>query len=89
MLRELAFGVRRFNDIQRNTGAPRETLSLRLDKLEATGVIERRPYSEHPPRHEYFLTDAGEAISPILRGLREWGERFASPTTTDKRSARQ
>jgi DNA-binding HxlR family transcriptional regulator len=85
VLRELGFAVRRFNDTQRNIGAPRETLSLRLDELEAAGVVERRRYSEHLPREEYFLTAAGEAMAPILRGLRERGEGFATPAITDKR----
>ncbi len=79
VLRELGFGCRRFNDIQVNTGAPRETLALRLRKLEEAGLVERRRYSEHPPRDEYFLTDAGEEIAPVLIELRKWGERHATP----------
>jgi DNA-binding HxlR family transcriptional regulator len=79
ILRELRFGVRRFSDIRTNTGAPRETLTVRLRKLEEAGVIERRRYSEHPPRDEYVLAEAGDAISPILQALRSWGERYARP----------
>jgi len=77
VLREVNFGVRRFNDIRTNTGAPRETLSARLRKLEECGLIARVRYSEHPPRDEYVLTEAGEALRPVLRSLREWGERYA------------
>jgi DNA-binding HxlR family transcriptional regulator len=79
ILRELGFGVSRFGDIRRNTGAPRETLSTRLRKLEAAGAIVRRRYSEHPPRDEYVLTDAGTALLPVLRQLREWGAEYATP----------
>jgi DNA-binding HxlR family transcriptional regulator len=78
ILREIGFGVHRFNDIRHNTGAPRETLAIRLRKLEEVGVISRRRYSEHPPRDEYLLTEAGEALMPVLRQLRGWGERFAA-----------
>jgi DNA-binding HxlR family transcriptional regulator len=78
ILREIGFGVHRFNDIRHNTGAPRETLAIRLRKLEDVGVISRRRYSEHPPRDEYLLTEAGEALMPVLRQLRGWGERFAA-----------
>lgn len=78
ILREIGFGFHRFNDIRHNTGAPRETLAIRLRKLEEVGVISRRRYSEHPPRDEYLLTGAGEALMPVLRQLREWGERFAA-----------
>ncbi len=79
VLRELGFGVHRFNDIQVNTGVPRETLALRLRKLEETGLVERRRYSEHPPRDEYFLTEAGEDFSPVRGALRRWGERHVTP----------
>jgi DNA-binding HxlR family transcriptional regulator len=78
VLRELNFGVHRFKDIQINTGAPRETLALRLHKLEDAGLIERRQYSDRPPRDEYLLTAAGREAVPILRSLRRWGERHAS-----------
>jgi DNA-binding HxlR family transcriptional regulator len=77
VLRELGFGVRRFNDIRDNTGAPRDSLVTRLRELEAAGLIERRQYSEKPPRDEYYLTKAGEAIGPVLRELRLWGETYA------------
>lgn len=77
VLRELGFGVRRFNDIRANIGAPRDSLATRLRELEEAGLITRRQYSERPPRDEYFLTEAGEAIGPVLRELRVWGETYA------------
>jgi len=46
-------------------------LTARLRKLEQAGVIERRQYSQRPPRHEYLLTDAGQALRPILLALKE------------------
>ncbi len=76
MLRELTFGVHRYNDIQANTGAPRDRLSLRLRQLEDAGVITRRRYCEHPPRDEYLLTSAGMALTPVLRELQNWGETY-------------
>jgi DNA-binding HxlR family transcriptional regulator len=79
VLREIGFGVHRFKDIQVNTGAPRETLALRLRKLEEAGVIERRRYCDHPPRDEYLLTDAGRELTPVLGTLRAWGERHVTP----------
>jgi DNA-binding HxlR family transcriptional regulator len=76
VLRELGFGVRRFNDIRANTGAPRDSLATRLRGLEASGLIIRRRYSDHPPRDEYLLTEAGTAMKPVLRALRKWGETY-------------
>ncbi|HEX3712449.1 MAG TPA: winged helix-turn-helix transcriptional regulator, partial [Trebonia sp.] len=42
--------------------------------MEAAGVLERRPYSEHPPRYEYELTEAGQELRHVLRALRTWGD---------------
>jgi DNA-binding HxlR family transcriptional regulator len=88
VLREINLGIRRFNEIRINTGAPRETLSARLRKLEDGGVITRRPYSEHPPREEYLLTKAGEALAPVLGSLRRWGETYAQPGMDGARQIR-
>ena len=76
-IREITFGNRRFDQIARNTGAPRDRLAARLRALEAAGVIERRAYSDHPPRHEYFLTPSGEDLRPVLTALRAWGDKWA------------
>jgi DNA-binding HxlR family transcriptional regulator len=79
IVRELSFGVSRFSDIRHNVGAPRETLATRLRKLEDVGIVTRRRYSDHPPRDEYVLTEAGQALAPVLDSLREWGEQYAAP----------
>ena len=76
-IRELGFGVTRFNDIQVKTGAPRASLAARLRELEDAGLVERRRYSSRPPRDEYVLTAAGRELGPVLGELRAWGERHA------------
>lgn len=83
-VREIAFGNRRFDAIARNTGAPRDRLTSRLRALEAAGVIERRQYSERPPRYEYDLTEAGRELRLVLQALRAWGDKWA---VTDKPAA--
>ena len=79
VVRECGYGVHRFTDIQRNTGAATDILASRLKRLEAAGILRREPYSARPVRHEYFLTDAGRELFPILLALREWGERQLHP----------
>ena len=83
VIRELAFGVHRFDAIARNTGAPRDILTNRLRRLEAAGVLEKRQYQERPPRSEYHLTRAGQELRPVLLSLAQWGDRWVvdAPTT--------
>jgi DNA-binding HxlR family transcriptional regulator len=74
-LREVFLGVRRFDAIQRNTGAPRDVLSSRLYKLLDVGLLERRQYQERPARFEYRLTEAGRDLLPVLLTLMDWGDK--------------
>ncbi|MGH6736577.1 MAG: winged helix-turn-helix transcriptional regulator [Methyloceanibacter sp.] len=57
-------------------GIAPNTLSARLKSLEAQGVIATRLYEEHPPRYEYYLTDKGRALGPVMKALYAWGERY-------------
>jgi DNA-binding HxlR family transcriptional regulator len=75
VLREVFYGVRRFDEIQRNTGAPRDVLTARLRRLEDAGILTRRRYSDRPPRFEYRLTDAGRELRPVLMTLMAWGDK--------------
>ena len=77
VIRELAWGVHRFDAIARNTGAPRDILTSRLRRLEAAGVLEKRRSQERPPRFDYHLTQAGHELRPVLLGLMQWGDRWA------------
>ncbi|MEO6082297.1 MAG: helix-turn-helix domain-containing protein, partial [Umezawaea sp.] len=76
-VREIAYGVHRFARIAGYTGASRDILADRLRKLEAAGVVERRQYSEHPPRHEYHFTEAGRELFPVMLALSQWGDKWA------------
>jgi DNA-binding HxlR family transcriptional regulator len=74
VVREIGYGFKRFTDLANYTGAPRDVLTARLRRLEELGLIERRRYSEHPPRFEYHLTESGNALRPIVIALKEWGD---------------
>src|SRR5437764_10439990 len=75
VLRDAFLGVRRFDDFQRSLGIARNVLQARLQRLVDEGVLERRPYHDHPPRYEYRLTDKGIDLWPIIFTLMRWGDR--------------
>ena len=74
VVREVFLGNHRFDQMVRRTGAPRDTLTARLRTLVEAGVLERRQYSDHPPRFEYQLTDAGRDLYPVILALLQWGD---------------
>ena len=77
VLRELFYGVHRFDAIARHTGAPRNILTTRLRHLEAAGVVERRQYQAAPSRSDYHLTGSGAELLPVVLALMDWGNRHA------------
>ncbi|MDT0302129.1 winged helix-turn-helix transcriptional regulator [Streptomonospora wellingtoniae] len=75
ILRDAFFGIRRFADFADHLAIPRAVLTDRLRTLVQRGVLERRRYSEQPPRQEYVLTDLGVSLWPVLYQISQWGER--------------
>lgn len=77
LIRDLAEGRSRFCELERSLqGISPRTLSLRLRALEEEGIIERETYPEVPPRVEYQLTEKGQALMPIIDGMRTYGTRW-------------
>lgn len=82
VLREVYNGVRRFADMQRHSGLPRQVLSNRLAMLVEHDVLRRVPYRDEGARerHEYRLTEKGFGLYPVLVAVSEWGTRwYADP----------
>ena len=79
VLREAFNGVRRFADMQRRIGMPRQVLSDRLARLVDDGLLRKVPYQEsgQRSRYEYRLTEKGLDLYPVLVALMEWGDRYA------------
>ena len=78
VIREAFFGVRRFEQMQRNLGIARNILTDRLQKLVGHGILERRRYQERPERFEYRLTRKGLDLYPALVTLMSWGDAYMS-----------
>jgi DNA-binding HxlR family transcriptional regulator len=80
VLREAFNGVRRFDDMQRRTGMPRQMLSNRLARLVSEGILRKTPYQQdgQRARQEYRLTDKGIELFPLVVALMTWGDKFAA-----------
>ncbi len=46
-----------------------KTLSIRLKEMEKDGLIRRQVYNETPIRIEYYLTQKGKELQPILEQM--------------------
>jgi DNA-binding HxlR family transcriptional regulator len=79
IIRDLHLGLARFDDLATDLGISRNLLARRLDHLVESGIVDRNPYSEHPPRYHYALSAAGAELVPILATLTAWGDRWQTP----------
>ena len=78
-------GPQRFGDLQARLGVSPNTLSARLKKFEEGGVLEREIYSQRPLRAHYVLSDAGQALAPVVAALHQWGQAHAPDPERDLR----
>jgi len=70
-------GGNRFGILQRGiAGISKQMLTKQLRELEADGILERKIYAEIPPRVEYFITEKGRSLMPVIDQMRTWGEQY-------------
>ena len=79
ILRDASLGLTRFDEFQESLGIAPNILTRRLKALVEAGLLERRRYSERPPRDEYVLTEAGRDFRPVLWALLAWGNKHFAP----------
>lgn len=59
-------------------GATRRVLAQQLSEMESVGIVRRIVYDTVPMKTEYFLTDLGESLVPIIRMMDAWGNEHRS-----------
>ncbi|HLE34419.1 MAG TPA: helix-turn-helix domain-containing protein [Nitrososphaerales archaeon] len=64
------FHKSRFNQFLESVeGINPKTLSVRLREMEKNGLIQRKVFPETPIRIEYYITEKGKALKPILEQM--------------------
>ncbi|MFF0201406.1 winged helix-turn-helix transcriptional regulator [Streptomyces sp. NPDC005017] len=76
VLREVFYGESRFDGFIDSLGIARNTLTDRLRRLEALGMLERSVHQTEPVRHEYLLPDKGRDFIGVLSAINAWGDRW-------------
>ena len=79
ILRDAFAGMTRFDEFQKSLGIAPTMLTRRLNALVAGGLLEKRRYSNKPPRDEYRLTPRGKDFHPVLIAMLAWGNRHFTP----------
>ena len=79
ILRDASLGLTRFDEFQESLGIAPNILARRLKSLVDARLLERRRYSERPPRYEYVLTQAGRDFRQVLWAFVAWGNNHLAP----------
>ena len=75
ILRDASAGLTRFDQFRKSLGIAPTMLTKRLATLTEEGLLEKRLYSERPPREEYVLTESGRDYLPVLFLIGAWGRK--------------
>ncbi|MBY2946664.1 winged helix-turn-helix transcriptional regulator [Rhizobium leguminosarum] len=78
IMRDAHAGLTRFDEFRKSLGIVPTMLTGRLSSLTEEGLLEKRRYSERPPRDEYVLTEAGRDFLPVLFAIGAWGRKHRS-----------
>ena len=79
ILRDAFGGMTRFEEFSQSLGIAPNMLTRRLNDLVEAGLLEKRRYTERPPRHDYVLTERGRDFRPVLIALLAYGNRHYAP----------
>jgi DNA-binding HxlR family transcriptional regulator len=79
IIRDALHGFTRFDEFQKSLNIAPNMLTRRLSALVDAGLLQRRRYSERPPRYEYILTDKGRDFRPVIVAMFAWGNRHFAP----------
>src|ERR1700687_1129784 len=79
IMRDALHGLTRFDQFQNSLGIAPTTLTRRLNALVEAGLLERRRYTDHPPRDEYVPTARGRDFRPVVVSLVVWGNKHFAP----------
>lgn len=76
---------KRFSELKRLIpDITEKMLSLQLKQLEKDGIVGRRVFAEVPPRVEYYLTEEGKTLIPLLEAIAGWGRKKGAEGTVQE-----
>jgi DNA-binding HxlR family transcriptional regulator len=75
IINEIGLEKRRFGEMKRLIPDISEKMLIQeLKALVEAELLQKKAYPEIPPRVEYFLTDSGKRVLPILEEYRKFAE---------------
>lgn len=76
IVKELLKREMRFVELKKSLGCTAKVLTACLKEMEEDGLIEREVYDVIPPKVEYYLTDIGYTLRPVVESMQKWGKEY-------------
>ena len=76
IIKELLKKEMRFLELKNNLGCTSKVLISCLKEMEEDGLIIREEYNILPPKVEYYLTDIGYTLRPVIESMHKWGKEY-------------
>ena len=62
--------------VKNKIGCTAKVLTNCLKELEEDGLVVREEYEGLPPKVEYYLTDIGYTLRPVIDSMQKWGKEY-------------
>ncbi|MCQ2743597.1 MAG: helix-turn-helix transcriptional regulator [bacterium] len=76
IIKELLIKEMRFVELKKKLGCTAKVLTACLREMETDGLIVREEYEGQPVKIEYYLTDIGYTLKPVLDSMTKWGKEY-------------
>ena len=76
IIQELLKKEMRFVELKNKIGCTAKVLTNCFKELEEDGLVVREEYEGLPPKVEYYLTDIGYTLRPVIDSMQKWGKEY-------------
>lgn len=76
IVKELLVKELRFVELKKKLGCTAKVLTACLREMEEDGLIVKEKYEGKPPKVEYYLTDIGYTLKPVIDSMQKWGKEY-------------
>lgn len=76
IVKELLPNGLRFSELKKKLGCTAKVLTACLREMEHDGLVVREVYEGKLLKTEYYLTDIGYTLRPVIESMQKWGKDY-------------
>ena len=76
IITNLLIKEKRFSELKKKLGCTSKVLTSCLKEMEEDGLVVREVDVREPNKVEYYLTDIGYTLKPVIDSMNKWGKEY-------------